>query len=84
MKGLGYGAGYRYPHDYEAATVEQQYLPDELAGREYYEPTDRGREREIGERLRAWRASRPAARSPTPLTSTPRQRGSKDSATETP
>ena len=59
MKGLGYGAGYRYPHDYEAATVEQQYLPDELAGREYYEPTDRGREREIGERLRAWRASRP-------------------------
>jgi len=59
MKGLGYGAEYRYPHDYEAATVEQQYLPDELAGREYYEPTDRGREREIGERLRAWRASRP-------------------------
>ncbi len=64
MKGLGYGAGYRYPHDYEAATVEQQYLPDELAGREYYEPTDRGREREIGERLRAWRASRPGGPKP--------------------
>jgi len=64
MKGLGYGAGYRYPHDYEAATVEQQYLPDELAGREYYEPTDRGREREIGERLRAWRASRPRGPKP--------------------
>ena len=64
MKGLGYGSGYRYPHDYEAATVEQQYLPDELAGREYYEPTDRGREREIGERLRAWRASRPRGPKP--------------------
>ena len=64
MKGLGYGAGYRYPHDYEAAMVEQQYLPDELAGREYYEPTDRGREREIGERLRAWRASRPRGSKP--------------------
>jgi putative ATPase len=61
MKGLGYGAGYRYPHDYEAATVEQDYLPDELAGREYYEPTDRGREREIGDRLRRWRATRPRA-----------------------
>jgi len=66
MKGLGYGSGYRYPHDYEAATVEQQYLPDELAGREYYEPTDRGREREIGERLRAWRGSRPRGPKPPP------------------
>jgi putative ATPase len=62
MKGLGYGAGYRYPHAYEGAEVEQDYLPDSLAGRVYYEPTDRGREREIGERLRAARARR--ARSP--------------------
>jgi putative ATPase len=59
MKGLGYGAGYLYPHDYEGAVVEQEYLPDALAGRQYYDPTDRGREREIGERLRAWRARRP-------------------------
>ena len=58
MKGLGYGAGYLYPHDYENAVVEQDYLPDALAGRRYYEPSDRGREREIGERLRAWRATR--------------------------
>jgi putative ATPase len=58
MKSLGYGADYRYPHDYEGAIVEQEYLPEPLAGRRYYEPTDRGREREIGERLRAWRARR--------------------------
>jgi putative ATPase len=58
MKGLGYGAGYLYPHDYEGAVVEQDYLPDALAGRHYYEPTDRGREREIAERLRASRARR--------------------------
>ena len=58
MKGLGYGAGYLYPHDYDDAVVEQDYLPEALAGRRYYEPTDRGREREIGERLRAWRARR--------------------------
>ena len=58
MKGLGYGAGYLYPHDYDDAVVEQEYLPDALAGRRYYEPTDRGREREIAERLRTWRARR--------------------------
>ncbi len=58
MKNLGYGAGYRYPHDYEGAVVEQQYLPDRLAGRVYYEPSEHGREREIGDRLRDWRARR--------------------------
>jgi putative ATPase len=58
MKGLGYGAGYLYPHDSEDAFVEQAYLPDALGGARYYEPTDRGREQEIGERLRAWRARR--------------------------
>src|SRR6185436_2515834 len=55
MKGLGYGAGYQYPHDHPDAEVEQQYLPDALGDRRYYEPTDRGRERDIGERLRATR-----------------------------
>src|SRR5262245_30933561 len=58
MKGLGYGAGYRYPHDYENAVVDQEYRPPELADRRYYEPSDRGREQEIAERLRAWRARR--------------------------
>jgi len=58
MKGLGYGAEYRYPHDYADAVVDQDYLPERLAGRRYYEPTDRGREREIAERLRGWRAGR--------------------------
>ena len=58
MKGLGYGAGYLYPHDYEDAVVEQDYLPERLRARRYYQPSDRGREREIGERLRAWRARR--------------------------
>jgi putative ATPase len=33
---LGHGVGYRYPHDYPDAQVEQQYLPDELVGRRYY------------------------------------------------
>jgi putative ATPase len=55
MKKLGYGRSYEYPHDHPDALVGQQYLPDALAGRRYYEPTDRGHERAIGERLRQWR-----------------------------
>jgi putative ATPase len=38
MRRLGYGKGYKYPHDYEQGTVEQQHLPDELAGQRFYEP----------------------------------------------
>lgn len=41
---LGNGIGYKYSHDYEGGYVAQQYLPDELKDRVYYEPTNRGRE----------------------------------------
>jgi len=52
MKKLGYSGGYKYPHDYEGAVVDQECLPTELRGRAYYRPTDRGFEREIQERMR--------------------------------
>ncbi|MFA5026243.1 MAG: replication-associated recombination protein A [Candidatus Methylomirabilota bacterium] len=55
MKELGYADGYKYAHDYAGAYVEQEYLPDRLRGRQYYRPTDRGQEAEIGRRLAAWR-----------------------------
>lgn len=55
MKGLGYGKGYKYAHAFEGGVVAQQNLPDRLAGRRYYEPTDRGQERRIAERLAEWR-----------------------------
>jgi putative ATPase len=48
---LGHGAGYRYAHDEPHGVAEQLYLPDTLVGRTYYEPTDRGAEREIRPRL---------------------------------
>ncbi|MDR1656410.1 MAG: replication-associated recombination protein A [Deltaproteobacteria bacterium] len=51
MKELGYGQGYQYAHDHKNALVDQQHLPDELLGREYYQPTDRGREKAIKEFL---------------------------------
>lgn len=52
MKGLGYGQGYQYPHDFQDAVVGQEYLPERLQGRRYYQPTERGREKLLRERLR--------------------------------
>ena len=50
-KSLGHGAGYVYPHNDPLGIVRQQYLPDSLAGRVYYNPTTHGQERDIAERL---------------------------------
>lgn len=55
-KRLGHGKGYVYPHDESVGVAEQQYLPDELVGTEYYRPTERGHEREISARLAKLRA----------------------------
>jgi putative ATPase len=54
----GYGKGYLYPHDYADADVDQDYLPDELVGRVFYEPSDQGLEIKIGERLERLRRLR--------------------------
>jgi putative ATPase len=51
MKGLGYGKGYKYAHDYPGHHVKQQNLPDSLQGKRYYFPSDQGFERQITERL---------------------------------
>ncbi|CAN5698315.1 replication-associated recombination protein A [soil metagenome] len=50
MRSWGYGEGYRYAHDFEGGYTELQCLPDELRDAEFYEPTDRGYEREIATR----------------------------------
>jgi putative ATPase len=55
MKELGYGKGYRYPHDFPDYHVEENYLPEELKGRIYYRPTNQGYEGEIRKRLEKWR-----------------------------
>ena len=54
MRGMGYGAGYKYSHDYEGHFESQEYLPPELSDRKYYEPSDQGSEAAIAERLRRW------------------------------
>ena len=57
MKELGYGKRYRYAHDEpNAYAAGEQYLPDELEGRRYYHPTDRGLEAKIAEKLTRLRA----------------------------
>ncbi len=50
-KELGHGIGYKYAHDFEGHYVKQQYLPDELVGTVYYEPTENGVEKRIKESL---------------------------------
>jgi len=48
---LGHGKGYKYAHDSEFGVVEQQYLPDEIVDRTYYDPTSNGNERDVAARL---------------------------------
>ena len=63
MKGLGYGKGYQYDHDAEGGiALDQQCLPDELAGTVFYEPVERGLELQLREKLLALRAARAQAR----------------------
>ncbi len=57
MKELGYGEGYRYDHDETNANAQgQQFLPDKLKDKLFYQPTERGLEAKIAERLRGLRA----------------------------
>ncbi len=55
MKTIGYGKGYQYAHDQADGLVDQEHLPAELAGTTYYQPTTRGYEAIIRDRLIKWR-----------------------------
>jgi putative ATPase len=58
MKGMGYGAGYKHAHQFADAITGMECLPPSLEGREFYQPTERGVEKKIAERLREIRASK--------------------------
>jgi len=51
MKGVGYGRGYQYAHDYDEKLTDMTCLPDSLASRVYYRPTDQGFEQRLRQRL---------------------------------
>ena len=67
MKGLGYGRAYRYAHDEpDAYAAGENYFPDGLEDRRYYEPVERGLESKIAEKLRQLRALDAEARGKDP------------------
>jgi putative ATPase len=55
MEGLGYGGGYRYPHDFEGHYVAETYLPDAIRGERVVRLSESGLEKELRERLAALR-----------------------------
>jgi putative ATPase len=56
MKELGYAKDYKYAHSFEGNFVDQEFLPDALKGRKFYEPGQNARENEIRRRLQLlWR-----------------------------
>ena len=54
MKGIGYGKGYKYAHDYPGHFVRQQNLPANLKNRYFYTPGEQGYEKEVSARLKRW------------------------------
>jgi putative ATPase len=64
MKDLEYGKGYRYAHDEAAGVADMECLPPAHRGRRFYEPTDRGFEATVRERITAWRSTRTPRASP--------------------
>jgi putative ATPase len=54
MKDLGYHQGYRYAHDTSEGYIAQEYLPETLAGTQYYRPPEHGYEKMISERMQYW------------------------------
>ena len=58
MKDLGYGKGYAYDHDAEGGFSGQDYFPEEMGRRSFYQPRESGNEARIKERLERWAAMR--------------------------
>lgn len=61
MKDIGYGKGYAYDHDTDAGVSGQNYFPDDMARQSFYEPVERGFEREVQKRLAYFNKIREAA-----------------------
>ncbi len=62
MKDIGYGRGYAYDHDLDEGFSGAEYWPDGMAAQNYYQPTSRGHEKRIAERMAYWKGLKDAAR----------------------
>lgn len=80
MKGMGFAKGYQYAHDAPDAQVDQLHFPENLRGRRYYHPSDRGFEVRVAERL-AWRESLRSVQADESSAPPPRPRTTKTVAT---
>lgn len=60
-KGFGHGQGYQYPHLFAGHFTPQQYLPDNLLGMHFYEPSDQGYEQQAAARVEKWRKAQAQA-----------------------
>jgi putative ATPase len=64
MKHVGYGRGYEYAHDHEDKVTAMSCLPDSLAGRTFYNPTDQGFEQRLRQRMEEIKRLKSAAAKP--------------------
>ena len=62
MKQIGYGRNYQYDHAMEGGFSGDNYWPEEMEPRTFYEPTDRGFEKKVAERIAWWEEQRKAKR----------------------
>lgn len=60
-KGFGHGKGYQYPHLFADHFTAQQYLPTNLLGHEFYQPSDQGYEKSVSDRVSRWRKAQAQA-----------------------
>jgi len=60
-KGLGHGQGYDYPHNHQDHWTPQQYLPESMLGRVFYNPSDQGYEAQVRDRVERWRKAQQKA-----------------------
>ncbi len=77
-KGFGHGKGYQYPHLFEGHFTAQQYLPDNLTGKRFYEPSDQGYEGKMADWLKKWRDAQDKALQDAALKTKPKTPDRKD------
>ncbi len=54
MKNLGYGTKYKYPHSFDGNFAEQEFMPDEVSGKIFYNPGNNKHEQDLEKRMRMW------------------------------
>jgi len=82
MKQVGYGKGYQYAHDLEEKVADMECMPDNLRGREYYHPTQEGREKLLGQRMEEIKQRKEELRQAEAKKAKPLKRRGKEEAAE--